>query len=52
MWMGADLNGHVGEGNHGAAEVMGNNEGDRIIDFATTNQLAIANTFFKAVNLH
>ena len=52
--MGADLNGHVGEGNHGAAEVMGrygvgvrNNEGDRIVDFATANQLAIANTFFK-----
>ena len=62
VWLGADLNGHVGEGNHGAAEVMGrygvgvrNNE-DRIVDFATANQLAIANTFkkrtIKAVNLH
>ena len=53
-WLGADLNGHVKEGNHGAAEVMGrygvgvrNSEGDRIVDFATVNQLAIANTFFK-----
>ena len=55
VWLGADLNGDVGEGNHGAVEVMGrygvgvkNNEGeDRIVDFATVNQLAIANTFFK-----
>ena len=54
VWLGADLNGHVGEGNHGAAEVMGrygvrvrNNEGDRIVDFSTANQLTIANTFFK-----
>ena len=64
VWMGADLNGHVGEGNHGAAEVMGrygvgvrNNEGDRIVDFATYNQLAIANYLLqeediKADNLH
>ena len=54
VWMGADLNGHVGEGNHGAAEVMGrygvgvrNKKGDRIVDFATANQLAVANTSFK-----
>ena len=54
VWLGADLNGHVGEGNHGAGEVIGrygvgvrNNEGDRIVDFATVNQLAIANAFFE-----
>ena len=44
VWLGSDLNGHVGERNHGAAEVIGrcgvgvrNNEGDRIVDFATAN---------------
>ena len=55
VWLGADLNGHVKEGNHeeGVAEVIRRygvgvrNNGDRIVDLATVNQLAIANTFFK-----
>ena len=64
LWLGADLNGHVGEGNHGAVEVMGryrvgvrNNEGDRIVDFATEPityncQHLLQEEDIKMVNLH
>ena len=49
--VGADLNGHVGEGNNGDEECMGrhglgkkNNEGQAVVDFAKTRELAITNT--------
>ena len=51
--IGADLNGHVGEGNRGDEEVMGrfglgerNAEGQRVIDFAKRMEMAVVNTFF------
>ena len=46
--VGADLNGHVGEGNNGDEEYMGrygfgkrNNEGQAGVDFAKRMELAI-----------
>ena len=54
IWIGEDLNGHVGEGNKGNEECMGNcgmgiknEEGKRIISFAKAESLAIVNTYFK-----
>ena len=51
--VGADLNGHVGEGNNGDEECMGrhglgkrNNEGQAVVDFAKRRKLAITNTYF------
>ena len=51
--VGADLNGHVGEGNNGDEERMGrhelgkrNNEGQAVEDFAKKMELAIINTYF------
>ena len=51
--VGADLNGHVGEGNNGDEERMGrhelgkrNNEGQAVVDFAKKMELAIINTYF------
>jgi exonuclease III len=51
--LGADLNGHVGEGNNGDEEVMGrhglggrNEEGQTVVDFAKHMELAICNTYF------
>ena len=51
--VGADLNGHVGEGNNGDEECMGrhglgkrNNEGQAVVDFAKRRELAITNTYF------
>ena len=51
--MGADLNGHVGEGNNGDEECMDrhglgkrNNEGQAVVDFAKRRELAITNTYF------
>ena len=52
--LGADLNGHVGEGNIGDEEIMGrygagtrNEEGSMIVDFGKRMDLAIVNTYFK-----
>ena len=54
IWIGGDLNGHVGLGNKGNEECMGNcgmgirnEEGERIISFAKAESLAIVNTYFK-----
>ena len=51
--VGADLNGHVEEGNNGDEECMGrhglekkNNEGQAVVDFAKRRELAITNTYF------
>jgi len=52
--IGADLNGHIGEGNSGDEGVAGrcgvgerNAEGQMIVDFAKRIELAIVNTYFK-----
>ena len=52
--LGADLNGHVGEGNIGDEEIMGrygagtkNREGLMAVDFGKRMDLAIVNTYFK-----
>ena len=57
--MGADLNGHVGEGNNGDEECMGrhglrkrNNEGQAGVDFSKRRELAIANTYFVKKPAH
>ena len=57
--VGADLNGHVGEGNNGDEECMGrhglgkrNNEGQAVVDFAKRRELAITNTYFVKKPAH
>ena len=52
--LGADLNGHVGEGNIGYEEMMGryragtkNKEESMVVDFGKMMDLAIVNTYFK-----
>ena len=57
--VGADLNGHVGEGNNGDEECMGrhelekrNNEGQAVVGFATRVGLAITNTYFVKKAAH
>ena len=57
--LGADLNGHVGEGNIVDEEVMGrygagtrNKEGSMVVDFAKRMDLAIVNTYFKKKDEH
>ena len=52
--LGADLNGHVSEGNIGDEEIMGrygagtrNKEGSMVVDLAKRMDLAIVNTYFK-----
>ena len=57
--LGADLNGHVGEGNIGYEEIMGrygdgtrNKEGSMVVDFAKRMDLAIANIYFKKKDEH
>ena len=52
--LGADLNGHVGEGNIRDEEIMGrygagtrNKEGSMVVDFGKRMDLAIVNTYFK-----
>ncbi|KAK3568941.1 hypothetical protein QTP86_020629 [Hemibagrus guttatus] len=52
--IGADFNGHVGEGNTGDEEVMGkfgvkerNLEGQMVVDFAKRMDMAVVNTYFQ-----
>ena len=57
--LGADLNGHVGEGNIGDEEIMGmysagtrNKKGSMVVDFGKRIDLAIVNTYFKKKDEH
>ena len=57
--LGADLNGHVGEGNIGDEEIMErygagtrNKEGSMVVDFGKRMDLAIVNTYFKKKDEH
>ena len=57
--IGADLNGHVGDGNNGDEHVMGkfgfkerNEEGQMIVDFAKRMEMAVVNTYFKKREEH
>ncbi|KAK3536575.1 hypothetical protein QTP86_013771 [Hemibagrus guttatus] len=57
--IGADFNGHVGEGNTGDEEVMGkfgvkerNLEGQMVVDFAKRMDLAVVNTYFQKREEH
>ncbi|KAF7698187.1 hypothetical protein HF521_004697, partial [Silurus meridionalis] len=52
--IGADFNGHVGEGNRGDEEVINryglkerNVEGQMVVDFAKRMEMAVVNTYFK-----
>ena len=52
--VGGDLNGHIGEDNNVISRIHGghghgdrNTDGERIIDFAVSYDMAIANTFFN-----
>ncbi|KAK3526912.1 hypothetical protein QTP86_004706 [Hemibagrus guttatus] len=57
--IGADFNGHVGEGNTGDEEVMGkfgvkerNLEGQIVVDFAKRMDMAVVNTYFQKREEH
>ena len=57
--LGADLNGHVGEGNIGDEEIMGrydggarNKEESMVVDFGKRIDLAIVNIYFKKKDEH
>ncbi|KAK3566785.1 hypothetical protein QTP86_004517 [Hemibagrus guttatus] len=57
--IGADFNGHVGEGNTGDEEVMGkfgvkerNLEGQMVVDFAKRMDMAVINTYFQKREEH
>ena len=57
--VGADLNGHEGEGNNGDEECMSrhglgkrNNEGQAVVDFAKRRELATTNTYFVKKPAH
>ncbi|KAK3553737.1 hypothetical protein QTP70_007589 [Hemibagrus guttatus] len=57
--IGADFNGHVGEGNTGDEEVMGkfgvkerNLEGQLVVDFAKRMDMGVVNTYFQKREEH
>ncbi|KAK3544000.1 hypothetical protein QTP70_032758 [Hemibagrus guttatus] len=57
--IGADFNGHVGEGNRGDEEVIGkfgvkerNLEGQMVVDFAKRMDMAVVNTYFQKREEH
>ncbi|MCJ8736300.1 hypothetical protein PDJAM_G00258180 [Pangasius djambal] len=57
--IGADFNGHFGEGNMGDEEVMGkfgvkerNLEGQMVVDFAERMDMAVVNTYFQKKEEH
>ena len=57
--LGADLNGHVGEGSIGDEEIMAryragtrNEEGRMVMDFAKRIDLEVVNTYFKEKDVH
>ncbi|KAK3508959.1 hypothetical protein QTP70_015383, partial [Hemibagrus guttatus] len=57
--IGADFNGHVGEGNRDDEEVMGkfgvkerNLEGQMVVDFAKRMDMAVVNTYFQKREEH
>ena len=57
--IGADFNGHVGEGNKEDEEVMGryglnkrNAEGQMVVEFAKRMEMAVVNTYFKKKEEH
>ena len=57
--IGADFNGHVGEGNRGNENIMGrygdkarNAEGQMVVDFVTRMEMAVLNTYFKKSEEH
>ncbi|KAK3506027.1 hypothetical protein QTP70_018645 [Hemibagrus guttatus] len=57
--IGADFNGHVGEGNTGEEEVMGkfgvkerNLEGQMVVDFAKRMDMGVVNTYFQKREEH
>ena len=51
--LGADLNGHVGEGKNGEVRAgTRNQEGSMVVDFGKRTDLAIVNTYFKKKDEH
>ena len=57
--IGADFNGHVGEGNRGNENIIGrygdkarNAEGQMVVDFATRMEMAVLNIYFKKREEH